>query len=42
MANGEELDWYSMTKEEKAYRIKYLWFRVRTVYNGIRFIQILR
>jgi len=31
-----------MTSEEKKYRIRYLWFRVRTVYNMIRFVTILR
>ena len=31
-----------MSAEEKKYRIRYLWFRVRTVYNMIRFVTILR
>jgi len=31
-----------MTVEERKYRIRYLWFRVRTVYNMIRFVTILR
>ena len=31
-----------MSDEEKKYRIRYLWFRVRTVYNMIRFVVILR
>ena len=34
-----EVDYKSMSYEEKKYRIKYLWFKVRTVYNAIRFIR---
>ena len=31
-----------MTPDQKTERIKYLWFRVRTVYNMVRFIVSLR
>ena len=34
--------WANMTHDEKRYRVKYLWSRVRTVYNMIRFVFILR
>ena len=33
-----DVDWKKMSFEEKKYRIKYLWFKVRTVFNAIRFI----
>ena len=36
------VDFANMTPDEKSYRVKYLWFRVRTVYNMIKFIVILR
>ena len=31
-----------MTDEQRQYRLKYLWFRVRCVYNMIRFVAILK
>ena len=34
-----KVDYHSMSQEEKKYRIKYLWFKVRCVYNAIRFLR---
>lgn len=31
-----------MSKSEKEYRLEYLWFRVRTIYNMIKFISFLK
>ena len=36
------VDFASMSAEEKKYRVKYLWFKVRTVHNMIKFINFLR
>ena len=36
------LEFKNMTDEQKRYRLKYLWFRVRCVLNMIRFIIILK
>ena len=36
-----KVDFASMTPEEKKYRIKYLWYKVRTVYNVIRFLMYI-
>ena len=33
-----KVDYASMTPEEKKYRIKYLWYKVKTVKNVIRFL----
>lgn len=35
-------DFQRMTQEERRYRIKYLWFRVRCVYNMMRFVIVLK
>ena len=33
-----KVDFASMTPSEKKYRIKYLWYKVKTVYNTVRFL----
>ena len=37
-----EYEFKNMTDEQKRYRIKYLWFKIRCVYNMIRFLAILK
>ena len=36
-----KVDYASMSPEEKKYRIKYLWFKVKTVYNAVRFMMYI-
>ena len=36
-----KVDYASMSPEEKKYRIKYLWYKVKTVYNAVRFMMFL-
>ena len=36
------VDFKNMPPEEKKVRVKYLWFKVRSIYNMLKFINYLR